>query len=208
MKKNIFLSIFIALNILLSCKNNKDNSQNIENNTQIDSSHNVSQESNNVQLIKTKDTVNDNYDNKIVNLPFDYEYANKLSNIDKTKYLLLYPQLVGEKLLEIKKIISSNSEDNPDEIFQINNGSYDFTSYVYCTSGDSDSQTLINIKDNKIIATESVGYSMPEGNETYQSFVINKDLSINVYDVQYNSGTRKILEKHQIKPNGAIIKIK
>ena len=65
----------------------------------------------------------------------------------------------------------------------------------------------INIKNNKIIAKEAIGYAMPD-NETYQSFLINNDLTIDVYDVNYNSRSKKILERHQIKHDGSIVKIK
>lgn len=147
-------------------------------------------------------------DNKYCELPFDLEQKDKLANSNKDSYSKAYPKLIDSKLLEIKKIISEVSDgDNADEIFQINNGGLPFDSFVYCTYGDSDSQTLINVKNNKIIGKEAIGYAMPD-NETYQSFVINKDLTIDVYDVNYNSRSKKILERHQIKQDGSIVKIK
>jgi len=143
----------------------------------------------------------------VCELPFDLEEKDKLANLDKRKYLEVYPQLNGEKLSQVKKIISENTEDNPDEIYQINNKDLGFDSFVYCTYGDSDSQSLINIKNNKILANEFLGYAMPE-NKTYRSFVINKDLTINIYDVDYNSKSKKILERYQIMSDGSIIKLK
>ncbi|KUJ60002.1 hypothetical protein AR687_20490 [Flavobacteriaceae bacterium CRH] len=157
-------------------------------------------------ILKPKVLLKVTGDNR-VNLPFDFEEKNKLANSEKKKYLELYPQIMGDKLFQIKKIISENTEDNPDEIYQINNGNLGFDSFIYCTYGDSDSQTLINVKNNKIIANEALGYAMPE-NKTYQSFVINKDLTINIYDIDYNSRLKKILEKYQIKQDGSIAKIK
>jgi len=148
-----------------------------------------------------------NLNREYCDLPFDFEEKNKLENSDKKKYLEFYPQIMGDKLFQIKKIISENTEDNPDEIYQINNGNIGFDSFIYCTYGDSDSQSLINIKNNKIIANEALGYAMPE-NKTYQSFIINKDLTINIYDIDYNSRLKKILEKYQIRQDGSIVKIK
>ncbi|WP_426484812.1 hypothetical protein [Flavobacterium sp. 2] len=147
-------------------------------------------------------------DNNYCGLPFDLEQKDKLANSNKEKFSKVYPKLKDDKFLEIKKIISESSEgDNADEIFQINNGGLAFDSFLYCIYGDSDSQTLINIKNDKIIAKEAIGYAMPE-NETYQSFVINKDLTIDVYDINYNSLSKKFLERHQIKQDGSIVKIR
>jgi hypothetical protein len=142
----------------------------------------------------------------MVNLPFDFEEKDKLVSTDIAKLAQLYPTVKGEKLEAIKKYIYFDSEDNPDEVFQIDNGGIGFDTYVYCTYGDSDSQTLINIKDEKIISKESIGYGTPE-NETYQSFIINKDLSIVIYDINYTTRSKKVLEKHQINPDGSIKKL-
>lgn len=142
-----------------------------------------------------------------VNLPFDFEERNKLANTDESKLPQVYPVLKDDKLEAVKKIIAADGEDNPDLVFKVNSGTTAFDTYVYCTFGDSDSQTIINVKDNKIVSKESIGYAMPE-NETYQSFVINKDLSISVYDIDYNTRSKKILEKYQIKQNGSIVKLK
>ena len=130
-----------------------------------------------------------------------------MANQDEAKFHKIYPTLKDDKFENIKKIIFSSKEDNPDQIFQINNGGLSFETYVYCTYGDSDSQTLINVKNGKIISNESIGYAMPE-NETFQSFIINKDLSVIVNDINYNTRTKKILEKYQIKNDGSIDKLK
>ncbi|MCV9926936.1 hypothetical protein OIU83_04705 [Flavobacterium sp. LS1R49] len=201
-KKNIF--VFFVMFLFFNCKD-----------TSINKEKEILAKKNAIENPKlVNDTIKDDKlitDNQIgnseVNLPFDFEERDKLANSNRKKYLKAYPQLRGDKLAQIKKIILESSEDNPDEIFQINNGGLGFDSFVYCIYGDSDSQSLINIKNNKIIANESIGYAMPE-NETYQSFVINKDLTINIYDINYNSRSKKILEKHQIKQDGSITKIK
>ncbi len=190
------LVVVLLLTTFLSCSDKKEEKKEVENFDKID---NVQKE---LKLDQSNLSVTK------VELPFDLEQKDKLANSNKDNYSKVYPKLKDSKLLEIKKIISESSDgDNADEIFQINNGGLAFDSFVYCTYGDSDSQTLINVKDNKIIAKEAVGYAMPD-NETYQSFVINKDLTIDVYDVNYNSRSKKILERHQIKQDGSIVKIK
>ena len=49
---------------------------------------------------------------------------------------------------------------------------------------------------------------MPEGNELYQSFLINKDLTVVVYDVNYSDGSKKVSATFQIIADGSITKIK
>lgn len=206
MNKYIFLSsIFFCT--LLNCKSNDSDTKIVQN---VESSEKVISTEN--KNIEKKDTIiNNEVDitvaNGLVNLPFDFEEKNKLANQDEIKFRELYPTLKDDKFENIKKIIFSNNEDNPDDIFQINNGGLNFETYVYCTYGDSDSQTLINVKNGKIISEVSIGYAMPE-NETYQSFIINRDLSIVVNDINYNTRVKKVLEKYQIKNDGSIIKIK
>ena len=208
MEKQFFLSSVLLLSLLLACKNNENATNDLSQNTfQNDSiTGNAQDEKVATDTVHTE-TVAVADENGLVNLPFDFEERNKLANTDESKLLQVYPVLKDDKLEAVKKIISTDSEDNPDLIFKVNNATTAFDTYVYCTFGDSDSQTIINVKDNKIIAKESIGYAMPE-NETYQSFVINKDLSITIYDIDYNTRSKKILEKYQIKQNGLIVKKK
>ncbi|GAA4758287.1 MULTISPECIES: hypothetical protein [Flavobacterium] len=206
MKKYIFL-VSIFLWTLFNCKSNDSDTkivQNVETKNEVIATENKN--------VGNKDTLTSNKEDtnipiNLVNLPFDFEEKNKLANQNEAKFKEVYPTLKEEKFESIKKIIYENNEDNPDQIFQINNGGLSFDTYVYCTYGDSDSQTLININNNKIISSESIGYAMPE-NETYQSFVINKDISVIVYDINYNTRSKKSIEKYQIKKDGLIIKLK
>lgn len=203
MKKYIFLvSIFFCT--LINCKNNDNDNEIVQNTEKTVIEENKNVERNDSVVLKNE---NNDINNDLVNLPFDFEEKNKLANQDEAKFKEVYPTLKEEKFESIKKIIYENNEDNPDQIFQINNGGLQFDTYVYCTYGDSDSQTLINIINNKIISNESIGYAMPE-NETFQSFVINKDLSVVINDINYNTRIKKVLEKYQIKKDGSIVKFK
>jgi hypothetical protein len=202
MKNIIIFIILVAINI--SCKDNNQQKN-------LNSDSVLAKDT--VQNIILPDTLKKQHiTNKIeqniqqINLPFDFEEMSKICASDENVCLNQYPVLINAKLLEVKKIISESTEDSPDKIFQINNGGLVFDTYVYCTYGDSDSQTLINIKDDKIIASESIGYAMPE-NKTYQSFVIDKDLSVTIYDIEYNNFLKKTLEKYKIKNDGKIVKM-
>ncbi|WP_268846647.1 hypothetical protein [Flavobacterium aestivum] len=204
MKKQVFPTVVLLVIILFSCKDKtNDLSQNkfqddsfvILNNRKTDSD---------IASTATKTPIEQNH---MVDLPFDFEQKNKLANTDEAKFAQRYPTVKGEKLETIKKYIYSNNEDNPDEVFQINNGGKDFDTYVYCTYGDSDSQTLINVKNEKIISWESIGYATPE-DETYQSFIINKDLHIIIYNITYTTKSKRVLEKYLINLDGSISKMK
>ena len=200
----------IAVSLILFTASCKDSGQN-NGLTQNDVSENINdtivkyQQQISDSIANDKPVVNENTES--VKLPFDFEERNKLANSDESKLLRVYPVLKDDKLEAAKKIIATDCEDNPDLVFKVNNGTTIFDTYVYCMYGDSDSQTMINVKDNIIVAKESIGYAMPE-NETYQSFVINKDLSVIIYDVDYNTRAKKLLEKYQIKQNGSMVKTK
>ena len=207
MKKQIFLGSVLLLSLLMACKNNENDNEISQNTVSEKANDATEQKQQQVTdtISKKKQLANDQ--KEWVNLPFDFEERNKLANSDESKLLQVYPVLKDDKLEAAKKIIATEGEDNPDLVFKVNNGTTIFDTYVYCMYGDSDSQTMINVKDNKIIAKESIGYAMPE-NETYQSFVINKDLSVTIYDIDYNTRAKKLLEKYQIKQNGSIVKTK
>ena len=49
-------------------------------------------------------------------------------------------------------------------------------------------------------------YQYP-GYKTYQTFLIEKDFSIIIYDVEYETKVKKILEKYQVQNDGTIKKI-
>lgn len=205
MKKQVFPAVVLLVILLLSCKDNTNDLN--KNKFQNDSLTSISNNKKTVSDIVHTVTKTPIKENRMVNLPFDFEEKNKLANSDTANFTQLYPMIKGKELETIKKNIYFSNEDNPDEIFQINNGGIGFDTYVYCTYGDSDSQTLINVKNGKIIYRESIGYGTPE-DKTYQSFVINKDLSIVIYDINYMTKSKKVLEKHQINPDGSISKMK
>jgi hypothetical protein len=75
-------------------------------------------------------------------------------------------------------------------------------------SGDAISQTLINIKNNKLVSSQGIGYELGAEDETYQSFVINKKLNIDIIDINYKTKVKKVLSSLKINSDGKIIKIK
>ena len=135
-------------------------------------------------------------ENKNNNLPFDFDkYAN---TNDKS----VYEVYSSEQLPEITKIVNNQINEFPVKYFLINNGGLSFQTYILETDGDSITQILINIKDNKIIANEIIGYE----SDTKNTFTINKDLSINMYKVN-DDNSKSITKTLQIKKDGSIIKI-
>lgn len=138
-----------------------------------------------------------------ISLPFDLEDLKKCEDCGKN-----YPHYKSNELQNIAKIAIEVTQYNPDKIYSIKNGNQEFQTYVIQYSGDAISQTLINVKNNQLIASQSIGYELGGEEESYQTFLINKDLSINIYDVNYNSKSKKILTIFQIKKDGSVVKVK
>lgn len=144
----------------------------------------------------------------LVNLPFDLEkYTSLCTQNSSGECVKRYPTLDESQSEELMGKLSSKLQGSPEMIFELNsplkNG---LRIYIICFDGDSSSQELVVMKGDQVTAQQSVGYAMPE-NKTYQSFVINEDMTIQIYDVSYNNAKKKNLEKYRILENGNISKI-
>lgn len=144
----------------------------------------------------------------LVSLPFDLEkYTSLCIQNSSGECAKRYPTLDETHTKELMNKLSSKLEGSPEIIFELNsplkNG---LRIYIICFDGDSSSQELVVMKGDKVTAQQSVGYAMPE-NKTYQSFVVNEDMNIQIYDVSYNNAKKKNLKKYKILENGNISKI-
>lgn len=148
------------------------------------------------------------HDEGLVSLPFDLEkYTSLCIQNSSGECAKRYPTLDETHAKELMYKLSSKLEGSPDIIFELNSPlKNDLRIYIICFDGDSSSQELMVMKGDKVIAQQSVGYAMPE-NKTYQSFVVNEDMTIQIYDVNYNNGKKKSLKKYKILENGKISKI-
>lgn len=144
----------------------------------------------------------------LVSLPFDLEkYTSLCIQNSSGECAKRYPTLDKTHVKELMNKLSSKLEGSPDMIFELNSPlKNDLRIYIICFDGDSSSQELMVMKGDKVIAQQSVGYAMPE-NKTYQSFVVNEDMTIQIYDVNYNNAKKKSLKKYKILENGKISKI-
>lgn len=140
--------------------------------------------------------------NKKNSLPFDFEeYKN--SN-DQS----IYKAYNSNELPKINELINSELNEYPISIYIIDNENLSFQTYIIETNGDSVSQILINIKDGKILASKSIGYELGgEEVNSYNTFIINKDLSIITYEVNNHTKLKKTIAKLQIKQDGSIVGI-
>jgi hypothetical protein len=130
------------------------------------------------------------------NLPFDFD---KYSNSNDKNFYKVY---ASDELPEITKIINAQINEFPVKIFSIDNGNLPFETYVIETDGDSITQILINIKDNKILSNKIIGYESDSNN----TFLINKDLSINMYKIDSADNSKILTQTLQIKKDGRIVK--
>lgn len=146
-------------------------------------------------LLNKKQIITESKSNQNVTLPFNFEDYKKASSKNSYK---IYS---SEELPEITKIINDQINEYPISIFAIDNGNLSFQTYVIQNDGDSVTQVLVNIKGDKVLANEIIGYE----SENYNTFIINKDLSINMYRVD-NYNSRTLTKTLQIKSDGSIIK--
>ena len=131
-------------------------------------------------------------------LPFDFEDYKKNSGNNRYKFYS------SDQLPEITKLINSQINEFPINLITVDNGGLAFQTYIMETDGDSTTQILINIKDNKVLAYKIIGFDSDNNSST---FIINNDLSIDLYKLGKNN-SKRINSKLQINQEGLIIKVK
>lgn len=142
---------------------------------------------------------------QLISLPFDFEKYTAVclqqSSPDCEK---TYPKLDDINFKRISQILGNKPEDIPTNIFQIkSNFNNDIEIYILDFEGDSSFQEIITVNHNKIVSRKSVGHSMPE-DKTYKSFIIEKDMGISVYEIDFESLKKKLKEKYTILSSGKI----
>ncbi len=141
---------------------------------------------------------------KIINLPFDFEkLKNCTQNCSK-----IYPHYTSGELPKIATISYELTQYEPEVIYLLNNGSQKFQTYIIQYSGDAISQTLINVKNNYIISSQDIGYELGAEDKSYQSFIIDEKLNIDIIDINYKTKFKKVINSFIINSEGKIIKIK
>jgi hypothetical protein len=149
-------------------------------------------------LTKKKKKVSQNSILKKNSLPFDFDNHNKVT--DKSVYKVYNP----DELPQITKIINDQLNEYPSRILLIDNGGLSFETYIFETDGDSVTQIIVNIKDDKVLSKEIVGYESDSKN----TFVINKDLSVTMYKVDNDKNLKSITKTLKVKQDGSIMKVK
>jgi hypothetical protein len=143
-------------------------------------------------------------DSKSVNLPLDFENLKNCSqNCNQ-----IYPRYTSNELPNVAKIALEITQYEPEIIYLINNGNLNFQTYIVQYSGDAISQTLINIKNDKLLSSQDIGYELGAEDESYQSFVINEKLDIDILDINYKTKVKKVVSSLKINSEGKIIKTK
>lgn len=145
----------------------------------------------------------------VVALPFDFEEYTSLciqqSVEDCSKR---YPSIAETESTDLMGKLSAQMEGTPERIFKLNSSfKNDLKVYIIFFDGDSSSQELITVMGNKVIASQSVGYAMPE-NQTYESFKVNEDMTVDIYEINYETLKKKNAGKYKILADGKIIKSK
>ncbi|MNQ85923.1 hypothetical protein D3C85_1011010 [compost metagenome] len=141
-------------------------------------------------------------DSKSVNLPLDFENLKNCSqNCNQ-----IYPKYTSNELPNVAKIALEITQYEPEIIYLINNGNLNFQTYIVQYSGDAISQTLINIKNDKLLSSQDIGYELGAEDESYQSFVINEKLDIDILDINYKTKVKKVVGSLKINSEGKLLK--
>lgn len=120
-------------------------------------------------------------------MPFDFENLKNCSQ----NCSQIYPQYTSEELPNIAKIAFEITQYEPEIIYLLNNGNLKFQTYIVQYSGDAISQTLINIKNDKAVSSEDIGYELGAEDESYLSFIINEKLNIDIIDINYKTKLKR-----------------
>ncbi|QXU43668.1 hypothetical protein [Pedobacter sp. D749] len=193
------ISAFLLVIIFTSCQEHSKSAEKPKKENVVTASKDMLSKSKNVII---KDSVKDS---QTISLPFDFEKYTAVclqqSSPDCEK---IYPKLDEINFKKISKLLGNKSEDIPTNIFEIdsklNNG---IKIYVLDLEGDSTFQEIITVSNNKIIARKSVGHSMPE-EKTYESFIIENNMTVNVYNINFETLKKSLKEKFTILSNGEI----
>ena len=136
-----------------------------------------------------KKTQNSKELNQSNSLPFNFADRNNEN----------YKVYTDKDLPEINEIINTQINEFPMSIFIIDNGNMPFQTYIIETDGDSVTQILVNIENNKVISHEIIGY---ESDYEY-TFIMNKSLTVDMYKVNKDE-SRLLIKKIQINKDGTI----
>jgi len=164
----------------------------------------------------TSKTVVNNSDSsyKKVQLPFDFQKYMELCYLKENKICDdKFPFYKSDELSSITHLINNNINKNiPDRIYCIQNTGLDFETYIFQIKDESQdyllTYILITVKDNKIIANQLIGQSIdgeaPEDVDVIdQTFVIDKDLTISVFDKIYKK-KNKLSIKYVVNSDGKV----
>lgn len=213
MKKLIILPLAIFFSVFTSCNKNETQKENdnksttleIKNKNNDSDQHAIEDDT----LLNTADLAN-----KKIQLPFDYDkyielcYMQDDANCDAN-----FPSYKSDQLPLITKLINDKLNKNtPDRIYGIENSGLEFDTYVFMIKDEQEdylsSVYVINVKRHKIIASQIISQS-PDGEAPEdaivpnQTFVINKDLSISVFDKVYKK-ENKLSGVYVVNPDGTI----
>lgn len=155
---------------------------------------------------------------KLVALPFDYQkYSNECYLEDNPKCNEKYPKVVGNELKMITNLINKKvNKNNPEVIYHIDNGGLPFETYIFQIHEENAeyflNSIIVNIKNGELISKQQIGVQtdgdIPESVDYMtKSFVLNKDLIINIFEIRSSKVYKKLNESYEIKSDGRIIKL-
>ncbi len=152
----------------------------------------------------------------LVALPFDYQkYSEECYLDDNAKCNEKYPRIVGNELKLVTTLINKKINKNkPEIIYHLDNGGLPFVTYFFQIRDEKTdyflNSMIINIKNGELIAKEQIGLQangdIPESVDYMtKSFVLNKDLTINIFEIRFSKIYKKLDETYKINSDGNIV---
>ena len=151
----------------------------------------------------------------LVTLPFDYQmYLNECYLEDNTMCKERYPRIEGNELKSITNLINKKINRNiPDVIYHIDNGGLSFETYIFQIRDEKADYLLnhivINVNKDQLISQQLIGVQadgdIPEdANYINKSFILSKDLMINIFEIKFSKIYKKLNESFKINSDGKI----
>lgn len=152
-------------------------------------------------------------------LPFDYKkFMDECYLEENAKCNEKYPRVKGEELKTVTNLIRKKiNKNNPGAVYRINNGGLPFQTYIFSIHDEKEdyflNHLIINVKNEELISKQLIGIEpdgeVPEeGSYTAKSFVINKDLTISIFEIKFSKIFKKLNESYKITADGKIISLK
>ncbi|RYJ37527.1 hypothetical protein NU08_3519 [Flavobacterium anhuiense] len=152
-------------------------------------------------------------------LPFDYmKYMEECYLEENIECDIKYPRVEGNELKSISNLVYKKINKNiPNAIYRIDNGGLPFQTYILNIRDEKEDYFLdhlvINVKNQELISKQLIGIEadgeiQEDASYIAKSFVINKDLTISIFEIRFSKIYKKLNENYRITTDGKILSLR